>query len=178
LTVSGKAVVYGDDISTDLIYPGRYTYHLLSEEQMAEHALEDLDPAFRERDMSEVILVAGKNFGCGSAREQAVKCLKKKGIAAIVAKSISRIYYRNCINEGLLPIVCPEAVDFIRNEDRISIDVEDGVLTTAAGNYSFAQFPPFVQDILRHGGLISSVRIEFSQNQKKEQETIIIVNEN
>jgi 3-isopropylmalate/(R)-2-methylmalate dehydratase small subunit len=168
LTVSGKAIVYGDDISTDLIYPGRYTYQRLTEEQMAEHALEDLDPGFQKRNVAGAILVAGKNFGCGSAREQAVKCLKKKGIAAIVAKTISRIYYRNCINEGLLPIVCVAAVDAIRNGDQISIDVEKGAITTSDGNYLFVQFPPFVQSILYHGGLIPSMRIEISQNQKKE----------
>ena len=158
--ISGEAVKYGDDISTDLLYPGRYTYHLLTEEQMAEHALEDIDPDFAGRDAVGLILVAGTNFGCGSAREQAVKCIKKKGIAAIVAKSVSRIYYRNCINEGLMPIVCPEAVDSIGNGDQLSISVEEGVLTVGGKRYTFAKFPPFVMDILNCGGLIDSVRRE------------------
>lgn len=161
------AITYGDDISTDLIYPGRYTYQMLTEEQMAEHALEDLDPHFRERDVSGAIIVAGINFGCGSAREQAVKCLKKKGIVAVVAKSISRIYYRNCINEGLLPIVCPDAVDSIKNGDQLTLDIENGRLATPAGTFPFAQFPPFVQSILRCGGLIASVRMEVAQSAKK-----------
>ena len=161
MSISGKAVVYGDDISTDLIYPGRYTYQLLTEDQMAEHALEDLDPQFRERDVAGCILVAGVNFGCGSAREQAVKCLKRKGVAAVVAKSISRIFYRNCINEGLLPIVCPEAVDAIADGDELDLDIENGVLTGASGKtFAFAQFPEFVQGILRGGGLIPGVRRE------------------
>lgn len=159
---SGKAVVYGDDISTDLIFPGRHTYHLLSEEQMAEHALEDLDPSFAKRDVAGMILVAGSNFGCGSAREQAVKCLKAKGVGAIVAKSIARIYYRNCINEGLIPVVCPEAVDMIQNGDTLLIDAAEGVLQTPHGTYSFPKFPAFVLGILENGGLIPSIQAELS----------------
>lgn len=167
MSITGKAIVYGDDISTDLIYPGRYTYLLLSEEEMAGHALEDLDPQFHERDVKGDIIVAGVNFGCGSAREQAVKCLKQKGIVAVVAKSISRIYYRNCINEGLLPIVCPEAVDCIGNGEEIRLDTENGTLTTAAGkNFTFAQFPEFVQGILRCGGLIPRIRQEVAHQQE------------
>lgn len=160
MIITGKAVKYGDDISTDLIYPGRYTYLMLTEEQMAEHALEDLDPDFHGRDVSGMILVAGENFGCGSAREQAVKCIKQKGIAAVVVKSVARIYYRNCINEGLLPIVCPEAVDAISPGNELTIDVESGVISTAGKEFAFPKFPPFVMDILRCGGLIASVRRE------------------
>lgn len=161
---SGKAVVYGDDISTDLIYPGRYTYHLLSEEQMAEHALEDLDPSFAKRDVRGMLLVAGSNFGCGSAREQAVKCLKAKGIGAIVAKSISRIYYRNCINEGLVPVICPEAIERIQNGDALTIDAAEGILETPYGTYSFPKFPAFVLGILENGGLIQSIQAELAHN--------------
>jgi 3-isopropylmalate/(R)-2-methylmalate dehydratase small subunit len=161
---SGKAVVYGDDISTDLLYPGRYTYHLLSVEQMAEHALEDLDPSFAKRDVAGMFLVAGSNFGCGSAREQAVQCLKAKGIGAIVAKSISRIYYRNCINEGLIPVICPEAVDLIQNADMLRIDAAEGVLQTPHGTFSFPKFPAFVLGILENGGLIPSIQAELSRD--------------
>jgi len=160
--ISGTAIKYGDDISTDLLYPGRFTYLLLDKEQIAGHAMEDLDPGFAGRDVAGSILVAGWNFGCGSAREQAVQCVKYKGIAAIVAKSISRIYYRNCINEGLAPIICPEAADAIKNGDLISIDADKGVLTTGGQNYSFAKFPPFVKDIIDCGRLIASVKREVS----------------
>ncbi|MBS6951751.1 MAG: 3-isopropylmalate dehydratase [Enterocloster asparagiformis] len=158
MSIKGKALVYGDDISTDLIYPGRYTYILLTEEQMAEHALEDLDPDFKDCEVRGRILVAGKNFGCGSAREQAVKCLKQKGITAIIAKSISRIYYRNCINEGLLPIVCPAAVEAIQTGDTIDIDVEEGLLTIGRRQYPFPKYPAFVLEIINCGGLIASIR--------------------
>ncbi len=157
---TGKVAKYGDDISTDLLFPGRYTYRLLSEEQMAEFALEDLDPEFSKRDTTGEILVAGENFGCGSAREQAVKCVKQKGIAAIVVKSVARIYYRNCINEGLMPIVCPEAVDAVSTGDEMTVDVENGTITAAGKEFTFAKFPPFVMDILRNGGLIPGIKME------------------
>lgn len=162
-----NVIKYGDDISTDLIYPGRYTYLLLSEEQMAEHALEDLDPSFGGRDVSSCVIVAGTNWGCGSAREQAVKCIRQKGIKAVIAKSISRIYYRNSINEGLLPIVCPEAVDAVENGDRMSIDIENAVIRTAKGEFSFPKFPDFVLGILESGGLIAQVRNEIAENTKQ-----------
>lgn len=160
MSITGTCIKYGDDISTDLIYPGRYTYLMLTEEEMAQHALEDLDVDFARRDVGGMILVAGENFGCGSAREQAVKCIKQKGIAAVVVKGIARIYYRNCINEGLLPIVCPEAVEAVSTGDALTIDVERAVISAGGKEFHFAKFPPFVMDILRCGGLIPSVRQE------------------
>lgn len=163
MNVTGKVVKYGDDISTDLLFPGRYTYLMLTPEQMAEHALEDLDPEFSRRDVAGMILVAGENFGCGSAREQAVKCVREKGIAAVVVKGIARIYYRNCINEGLMPIVCPEAVDAVSDGDEMTIDVENGLIEVAGRKFPFAKFPPFVMDILRSGGLIPGIRQEVQQ---------------
>lgn len=170
MNLTGKTIRYGDDISTDLIYPGRYTYQLLTEEEMGRHALEDLDPQFAARDVSGMFLVVGHNFGCGSAREQAVKCLKSKGIRAVIAESISRIYYRNCINEGLLPIICPQAVEAIKAseaEEEITIDAENAVIHTAKGTFSFAKYPPFVMDILSCGGLIPSVRLEVAKAKEK-----------
>ena len=163
MILTGKTVKYGDDISTDLLFPGRYTYRLLTEEQMAEHALEDLDPDFSKRDVTGMILVAGENFGCGSAREQAVKCIKQKGVAAVVAKSVARIYYRNCINEGLMPIVCPEAVEAVSSGDEMTIDVDNAFIQVGDRTFPFAKFPPFVMDILRCGGLIPSVRLEVAR---------------
>ena len=165
MRIEAEVIKYGDDISTDLIYPGRYTYLLLTEEQMAEHALEDLDPEFSGRDASNCVIVAGRNWGCGSAREQAVKCIRQKGIKAVIAKSISRIYYRNSINEGLLPFVCPGAVDSVESGDKIEIDVEHGVIQTPGGSFSFPKFPAFVLGILRSGGLIAQVRNELSAGQ-------------
>ncbi len=164
--IEAKVVKYGDDISTDLIYPGRYTYLLMSEEEMAEHALEDLDADFGKKDMSEYVIVAGKNWGCGSAREQAVKCVRAKGVKAVIAESIARIYYRNSINEGLLPIVCPEAVKAVVNGDTIQIDIDAGLIKTAKGDFSFPKFPEFVRGILDNGGLIAQVKKEVQAKQK------------
>ena len=164
MTFTGSTIKYGDDISTDLIYPGRYTYLLLNGEQMAEHALEDLDPEFHARDVSGCFIVAGKNWGCGSAREQAVKCLKEKGVKAVIAKSISRIYYRNCINEGLLPIVCPEAAEALGSDETVTIDAVEGTIVGENGSYRFPKFPEFVLGILNSGGLIEQVKNEINTN--------------
>lgn len=158
MTITGKTIKYGDNVSTDLIFPGRYTYQLLSEEQMGAHALEDLDPDFGTRDVKGMILVAGNNWGCGSAREQAVKCLKQKGIQAIIAGSISRIYYRNCINEGLLPIICPEAAEFIKDGQEITVDTDHGTITDGDKVFHFPAFPEYVQELISEGGLIRHVQ--------------------
>jgi len=98
--IKGKAFKYGDNINTDVIYPGKYVYTIMDPEEMAKHALEDLDPDFVKNVEKGDIIVAGKNFGCGSSREQAVTSLKYAGVSAIIAKSFARIYYRNCINNG------------------------------------------------------------------------------
>ena len=108
--ITGRVWRYGDDVNTDVIFPGKYTYSISDREEMAQHALEDLDPDFAHSVQPGDIIVAGKNWGCGSSREQAVTCLKEAGVAAIIARSFARIYFRNCINEGL-PIVTCDAVD-------------------------------------------------------------------
>ena len=161
--IEAKAFCYGDDINTDLIYPGRYTYILMSEEEMASHALEDLDPTFSKMEKGEYVIVAGKNFGCGSAREQAVKALKSKGVKAIVAKGFSRIYYRNCINEGILPIISPEASAAAKTGDMIRIDTDQSVVLLGERRYSFPAFPDYVKRIISAGGIIASVRQEFQK---------------
>lgn len=166
--IEATVIKYGDDISTDLIFPGRYTYLLMSEEEMGAHALEDLDPDFSARDASGCVIVAGTNWGCGSAREQAVKCIRAKGVRAVIAKSISRIYYRNSINEGLLPIVCPEAVDAVENGDSLAIDMENGVIRTSRGDFSFPKFPQFVLGILEGGGIIAHVKNEIAAEKAKQ----------
>ena len=164
MVIRGTAIKYGDDVSTDLIYPGRYTYILMSEEEMGGHALEDLDPSFGARDVSGSIIVAGNNWGCGSAREQAVKCLKAKGVQIIIAKSLARIYYRNCINEGMLPIACPEAAAAIQDGDNITVDIENSVITVKGKAFPFPKFPEFVLSIFACGGLIASVKREIAEN--------------
>jgi len=125
---------------------------------MARHAMEDADPAFAANVHAGDIIVAGENFGCGSSREQAVTCLKAAGVAAIVAKSFARIYFRNAINLGLPIIQCAEAVDAIGAGDTAAIELAAGRLEHAGRSYSFAPLPREVADILQAGGLVEYVR--------------------
>ena len=124
----GKVWKYGDGVNTDVIFPGKYTYSLKEPSEIAAHALEDLDPQFATDAQPGDVIVAGRNWGNGSSREQAVTALKYKGIAAVVAKSFARIYFRNGINQGLLLITCPEAVDAAQSGDTIEIDLERNVI--------------------------------------------------
>lgn len=157
MIISGRVWKYGDDVNTDAIFPGRYTYALLSEQEIGSHALEDLDPIFNKADVKGDIIVAGKNWGCGSAREQAVKCLKVRGIGAIIGKGFSRIYYRNCLNEGLVTVVCPEAVDCITNGEYVSIDLGGNVIRTTKDRFFFSPYPKFVKGLVFSGGLLPYV---------------------
>ena len=153
----GNVWKYGDDVNTDVIFPGRYTYQIMPPEEMAKHALEDLDPGFAANVRPGDVIVAGKNFGCGSSREQAAACLKAAGVQAVVARSFARIYFRNCINEGL-PIVTCDAVDAVETGDEISIDFEAGKVVTPTQEYSFPPLDASVMEILNAGGLVPHVR--------------------
>jgi 3-isopropylmalate/(R)-2-methylmalate dehydratase small subunit len=144
-------------VNTDVIFPGKYTYSISDRKEMAEHALEDLDPDFVENVQPGDIIVAGKNWGCGSSREQAVIALKEAGVGAIVARSFARIYFRNCINEGL-PIVTCDAVDSVEPGDEITIDFASGTVTTPGGEYTFPPLAPSVMEILDAGGLVPHVK--------------------
>jgi 3-isopropylmalate/(R)-2-methylmalate dehydratase small subunit len=155
--ITGRVWTYGDDVNTDVIFPGKYTYSITDPEEMAEHALEDLDPEFAETVEPGDIIVAGRNWGCGSSREQAVTCLKAAGVGAIVARSFARIYFRNCINQAL-PIVTCDAVDGVEDGDEITIDFAAGTVTTPGGEYTFPPLAPEVMEILEDGGLIPHVR--------------------
>lgn len=149
-----------DDINTDVIYPGKYTYELFSEEEMASHALEDFDPDFagnvREGDM----IVAGGNFGCGSSREQAVTCLKYAGVKAVIAASFARIYYRNAINQALYPIECPDASRYAREhsealeKSEISLSPMDGKIAFGEKVFNFSPLSGKALEIFEAGGLV------------------------
>lgn len=154
MTVTGRVWKYGDDVNTDVIFPGRYTYALMSDEETGTHALEDLDSDFNKNGQPGDIIVAGKNWGCGSSREQAVKCLKARGVGAIIAGSFSRIFYRNSINEGLPIIICPSAATLIRGDEEITVDFDKGIIVCSAGTIPFKPYPSFVNGIVQNGGLI------------------------
>ncbi len=161
--IEGRVWLYGDDVNTDVIFPGKYTYTVQQPAAMAAHALEDLDPSFRENVEPEDIIVAGKNWGCGSSREQAVICLKEIGIGAIIAASFARIYYRNCINNALPAIISPRVVEAVKKGDLLRVDLEAGEITTPSGSYSFPPLPPSVQEIFDHGGLVEYTRHRLSR---------------
>lgn len=154
----GRVWKYGDDVSTDVIFPGRYVYTLMSEQEMKTHALEGSESAFNREAVPTDIIVAGKNWGCGSSREQAVKCLKARGIGAIIAESFSRIFYRNCINEGLPVVICPEATEAIDDKSMVEIDFEQGVIRSGQRELHFAPYPDYVAQIVRCGGLVPYIQ--------------------
>lgn len=158
-TRGGRAFVYGDDVDTDRLFPGRYLF-VADPAGMRKYALEDLDPTFRERVRPGDVIVGGRNFGCGSSREQAVACLLHSGVTTVIARTFSRIYYRNSINNGVAPLVCPAAVDGIRDGDQVSVDLAAGTITnvTRGQTYAFEPLPPFLRDILDAGGLIPHLR--------------------
>jgi 3-isopropylmalate/(R)-2-methylmalate dehydratase small subunit len=158
MIVTGKAWKYADNINTDVIFPGKYTYTLTDPEEIAAHALEDLDPRFAAEVKPGDVVVAGRNWGCGSSREQAATCLKWAGVGAVVAVSFARIFYRNAINNGLPTIVCPEAVAAVEAGQTLTIDLPGGEINCPAGVFSFDPFPPSVQQILADGGLIPHLR--------------------
>ena len=157
--MKGKAFKYGDDVNTDVIFPGKYTYTITDPEEMGKHALEDLDPEFVTKVKPGDVIVAGKNFGCGSSREQATVCIKTVGVSAIIAKSFARIYYRNAINTGLPVIISPET-DEINPEDELEIHLTEGVIKnhTTGKEHRFEPLPEFVMEILGNGGLIGHTK--------------------
>lgn len=158
MLIRGKVIKYGDDINTDVIFPGRYL-EITVPEEMAKHAMEDLDTNFLEKVKEANIIVAGKNFGCGSSREQAATCLKYTGIDAIIAKSFARIFFRNAINQGLLVIECRDT-DEINDGDKLEINVDDGIINNLSNGkkFEFKPMPKFLMEIIKNGGLIPYIR--------------------
>jgi 3-isopropylmalate/(R)-2-methylmalate dehydratase small subunit len=149
---------YGDNVNTDVIFPGKYTYTISGGPEAAQHALEDLDPTFAKNVKPGDVVVGGRNWGNGSSREQAVTCLVAAGVRAVIAASFARIYYRNAINAGLLVITCPEAIPHIQIGEEITLDVENGQLTCTGGTFNFPQLPPSVRGIMEAGGLIEYLK--------------------
>ena len=154
----GKVWKYGDDVNTDVIFPGKYTYSPMEPDEMAAHALEDLDPEFADKVAQGDFVVAGSNFGCGSSREQAAICLKAAGVQAVIARSFARIFYRNAINQGLPAIQCPECAEHVETGDELELDLKQGVIRTKNREFTFPPLPDSVMGILEEGGLIPYTR--------------------
>jgi len=149
---------YGDNIDTDMLFPGKYVYTCSTAEEIKPHLLEDLDPSFSKDVKEGDIILAGKNFGCGSSREQPVVGLKAVGIWAVVAESFARIFYRASINQGLILIECPEAVKAYSDGDDIELDVDAGKIIVAGKPFSFPKLPPEIIAIRDAGGLLEYTR--------------------
>ena len=156
--IRGRVWKYGDNINTDVIFPGKYTYTVSEPAEMPAHALEDLDTNFASGVKPGDIIIAGKNWGCGSSREQAVTCLKESGLGAIIAESFARIYYRNCLNAALPALICPEFVHAIQDGEQVEIDLDKGEIRTSKGIYSFSPLPEVVREIFDAGGLIAHTK--------------------
>ena len=160
---TGRIWKYGDNVNTDVIFPGKYTYTLKTPEEIAAHALEDLDPGFASNVQPGDLVVAGSNWGCGSSREQAVSCLVLAGVRAVVARSFSRIWYRNALNNGLLALECPAFVDLAAAGDTATVVLDEARITTSDGRT--ATFEPLSDDVLRildAGGLIPYIKLRMA----------------
>ncbi len=159
MEVSGKAVVFGDNVNTDIIIPGKYLT-TLDPTELAKHAMEGLDPDFAEKAEEGVIIVAGRNFGCGSSREQAPIALKHAGVRCVLAESFARIFYRNAINIGLPVLESPGISEQVEEGDVLGVDLEEGkVANETKNNLADAlKLPDFILEILKDGGLIEHLR--------------------
>ena len=149
----GRCWKFGDNISTDHIIAGRF---LSTSEPgaLAAHCMEDARPEFHKEVSPGDIVVAGNNFGCGSAREQAASCLLGAGIKAVVARSFSRVFFRNCINTGLLVVECPAAADVATDGGDLWIDYKGGMVQAEGQSFGFTPYPESLRQILESGGLI------------------------
>jgi len=163
--LQGRAWKLGHNIDTDLIYPGRYL-PLLDPSEMAAHALEGIDPEFPGKLRQGDILVAGRNFGCGSSREQAATCLKTAGVSCIIAGSYSRIFFRNAVNLGLPLVESGEASDAVETGDTVMVDFRSGTVRVRDRSFTFPPLPETVLSILEEGGLIESIRKKIATGAK------------
>lgn len=154
----GRAWKFGDDINTDVIIPGRYL-NASDPKSLANHCMEDADPQFVKNMAKGDLIVAGKNFGCGSSREHAPIAIKAVGISCVVAKSFGRIFYRNAFNVGLPIFESEEAVEAIQTGDIVEVNWDTGEILNVTKSKSFqAQpIPPFLQEIVRDGGLMKHI---------------------
>ena len=168
MNARGSVFKYPDNVDTDVIIPAR---HLNTQDakELASHCMEDIDKDFVNRVQPGDIMVGGWNFGCGSSREHAPLCIKTAGIAVVIAKSFARIFYRNAINIGFPILECPKAAAEIANGDQVSVDFATGTITdeTTGKTYHATAFPPFIQKIIAHGGLLSYLKAR-QQNMEAE----------
>jgi len=168
MKIKGKAWKFGDDINTDAIIPARY---LISTDPqfLAAHCMEDADPEFPEKVKAGDIIVAGKNFGCGSSREHAPVAIKGARVSCVIAHSFARIFYRNAFNMGLPILESPEAAAAIATGDEIEVDLDRGLIINHSRQqtYTAQQVPPFMQQLLQAGGLMNYVQRQVADANKR-----------
>ncbi|MDO4535541.1 MAG: 3-isopropylmalate dehydratase small subunit [Clostridium perfringens] len=159
MKASGRVLKYGDNIDTDVIIPARYLNTSVPEE-LAKHCMEDLDKDFLNKLSNGDILVAGRNFGCGSSREHAPISIKAAGVSCVIAKSFARIFYRNAVNIGFPILECNEAVDDLENGHEVEVDFINGIIKnkTLKKEYKAQSFPGFMIEIMKNDGLINCVK--------------------
>ena len=161
MNTKGHAFKYPDNVDTDVIIPARYL-NTPDAAELAKHCMEDIDPAFVTRVQPGDVMAAGWNFGCGSSREHAPLVIKTCGVGCVIAKSFARIFYRNAINIGLPILECRQAAEAIAAGDEVAVDFDTGIITdiTTGKTYQAEPFPPFIQNIIRKGGLLASLKEE------------------
>ena len=154
----GHVFKYGDNVDTDVIIPARYL-NSFDAQELATHAMVDIDPTFTQRVQPGDIIVARKNFGCGSSREHAPISIKAAGVSCVIAETFARIFYRNAINIGLPIIECPDAAKEIEAGDEVEVNFDTGVITdkTKGTSYQGQAFPPFMQKIIDCEGLVNYI---------------------
>jgi 3-isopropylmalate/(R)-2-methylmalate dehydratase small subunit len=162
MDVQGRVHKYGDNVDTDVIIPARYL-NTSDHDELASHCMEDIDSDFVNRVKPGDIIVAGKNFGCGSSREHAPIAIKASGISCVIASTFARIFYRNAINIGLAILECDEAARDISAGDQIKVDFDTGVIQnlTTGKEYQAEPFPPFIQNIIEKGGLMNTIKEKY-----------------
>ena len=166
LTISGKVIKFGDNIDTDVILPGPYLVHT-DPKELAKHAMEGLDPKFPEKAADGVIVVGGKNFGCGSSREQAPLALKYAGVKCVLAEFFARIFYRNAITIGLPVLACPGVSGKIEEGDEVVVNLQNGKVEdkTNGSVLEATRLPEFIMEILDDGGLIEHLKRRIETNE-------------
>lgn len=156
MKASGKVFKYGDNVDTDVIIPARYL-NSFDGKELATHAMDDIDPEFAGKVQQGDMIVARKNFGCGSSREHAPLCLREAGVSCVIAETFARIFFRNAINIGLPIIECPEAAEGIEAGDEVEVDFDSGIIynKTKDAQYKGQPFPEFMQNLIAAGGLVN-----------------------
>ncbi len=165
MIIKGRIWKFGDDVDTDAIIPARYL-NTSDPAELARHVMEDADKDFSKKVRAGDIIVAGKNFGCGSSREHAPLAIKTAGISTVIAKSFARIFFRNAFNIGLPIFECPDLADKVAEGDIVEIDTDLGVVLTTHGEFRSKPIPPFMRELIKAGGLVEWTRGKLAASRK------------